>query len=206
MTQKDNLKNFFISDLRRLDNKVKLPNNLLFQLLVLFRFVVTNPPFRAIFFYRILNNQFSKKNKISKIILIISFIVNKIHIPYKAVIGGGLFIPHADCIIINEGCSIGENVTILQGVTLGGNIFKEKNGRRSPLIGNNVLIGAGAKVLGPISIGNNSMIGANAVVVKDIPENSVAVGIPAKVIKKVDKSFIELEMEFNNKNSIKKHK
>ena len=105
--------------------------------------------------------------------------------------------PHAECIIMSESCIIGDNVTILQGVTIGGNIFKVKNGQRSPIIGDNVLIGAGAKILGPVKIGDNSMIGANAVVVKDVPKNSVAVGIPAKVTKKIEKSFVELEIEFN---------
>lgn len=167
--------------------------------LVILRSFFTNPSFRAIFFYRILNKQFSTNGKISRITLILSYIFNKIHIPYKAKVGKGLFIPHPDCIFINENSVIGNNVTILHEVTLGGNVFKKKNGQSSPTIGNNVLIGAGAKILGPVCIGDNSMIGANAVVVSDIPENSVAVGVPARVIKKIEKSFIELEIEFNIK-------
>lgn len=70
---------------------------------------------------------------------------------------------------------IGENATISHEVTLGGNIYKIKEGRGAPILGSNVLIGAGAKVLGPIKIGDNSIVGANAVVMKDIPQNSVAI-------------------------------
>ena len=99
------------------------------------------------------------------------------------------------CIVIHHKCSFGKNVTILQNVTLGGNINKKKGNQISPIIGDNVLLGAGAKILGPVYIGNNSMIGANAVVINDVPKNSVAVGIPAKVVKKVDKSYFELSKD-----------
>lgn len=198
MNKKNTVKELLILDLKRYNKNFEV-NSTPFIFIILKK-LFTNPSFRSLYFYRIMNHQFSKKGKISIITLFFNYIFNKMNIPYSVKIGGGLFIPHAECIIINENCIIGNNVTILQGVTLGGNVFKEKNGRRSPTIGNDVLIGAGAKILGPVSIGDNSMIGANAVVVKDIPENSVAVGIPAKVIKKAEKSFIELEMEFNESN------
>lgn len=97
--------------------------------------------------------------------------------------------PHPKCIYVHSQSEIGENFTISQGVTIGGNIYKTKDGRRSPIIGDNVLLGAGAKVLGPVVVGDNSIIGANAVVVKDIPENSVAAGVPAKVVKEVETSY-----------------
>jgi serine O-acetyltransferase len=129
---------------------------------------------------------------IKKIIYSIGSILCEVVIPYSAKIDGGISFPHAKCIIIHEKCIVGKNVTILSGVTIGGNIFKKKGGRTSPTIGENVLIGTGAKILGPVTIGKNSMIGANAVVVKDIPEDSVAVGVPAKVVKTIDKSFIDL--------------
>ena len=85
-------------------------------------------------------------------------------------------------IVIGETSIIGENVTIYHGVTLGG-VSLDK-GKRHPTIGNNVIIGAGAKVLGNITIGDNSKIGANSVILKDIPQDSVAVGVPGKIITK----------------------
>ena len=85
-------------------------------------------------------------------------------------------------IVIGETSIIGENVTIYHGVTLGG-VSLDK-GKRHPTIGNNVIIGAGAKVLGNITIGDNSKIGANSVILKDIPKDSVAVGVPCKIITK----------------------
>lgn len=164
--------------------------------LIMSRYIITSTSFRAIFFYRVLNNQYKKKNRVSKIIWYISLIVNEIKIPYTAEIGGGLFIPHDKCIFIHRESIIGENASISQGVTIGGNMYKTKNGRNSPVIGDNVLIGAGAKVLGPVTIGDNSIIGANAVVIKDIPKDSVAVGVPAKVAKEVDEPYIKI-MERN---------
>ena len=103
-------------------------------------------------------------------------------------IGRGLFIDHGNGVVIGETAIIGDNVLLYQGVTLGGT-GKEK-GKRHPSIGNNVVIGAGAKVLGNISAGDNSYIGANAVVVKDVPPNSTIVGVPGRIThqdgKKID--------------------
>ena len=89
---------------------------------------------------------------------------------------------HGMGIVIGETSIIGDNVTIYHGVTLGG-VSLEK-GKRHPTIENNVIIGAGAKILGNITIGDNSKIGANSVILKDVPKNSVAVGIPGKIITK----------------------
>lgn len=99
-----------------------------------------------------------------------------------ATIGENLFIDHGTGVVIGETVIIGNNVTIYHGVTLGGT-GKEK-GKRHPTIGDNVLIGAGAKLLGNITIGNNVKIGANSVVLTDIPDNVTVVGIPGKIIKK----------------------
>jgi len=96
-------------------------------------------------------------------------------------IGNGLFIDHGMGVVIGETAVIGDNVTLYQGVTLGGT-GKEK-GKRHPTIGDNVVIGAGAKVLGNITIGSNSYIGANAVVIKDAPDNSTVVGVPGRITK-----------------------
>lgn len=97
-----------------------------------------------------------------------------------AVLGPGLFIDHATGVVIGETTKIGTDVTLYQGVTLGGTSLER--GKRHPTIGDRVTIGAGAKVLGPITIGDDSRIGANAVVVKPIPANSVVVGVPGQVI------------------------
>lgn len=99
-----------------------------------------------------------------------------------AKIGKGLFIDHGMGVVIGETAEIKDNVVLYHGVTLGGT-GKEK-GKRHPTVGNNVIIGSGAKILGNIKIGDNSKVGANAVVLKNVPENSTAVGIPAKVINK----------------------
>lgn len=113
-------------------------------------------------------------------------------------IGAGLFIPHDKCVFIHHESIIGKNATIIQWVTIGGNIYKTKNGRSSPIIGDNVLISAGAKVLGPVTIGDNSIIGANAVVIKDISKDSISAGVPAKVVKKVDEPYIKTMERFRN--------
>lgn len=105
----------------------------------------------------------------------------QIEIHPGATIGKNLFIDHGSGVVIGETTIIGDNCTIYQGVTLGGT--GKENGKRHPTIGNNVFIGSGAKVLGNITIGDNVKIGANCVVLKDIPSNSTAVGIPAKIIK-----------------------
>ena len=99
-----------------------------------------------------------------------------------ATIGKGLFIDHGMGVVIGETTEIGDNCTLYQGVTLGGT--GKDVGKRHPTLGNNVLVGAGAKVLGPFKIEDNSKIAANAVVLKEVPENSTAVGIPARVVRR----------------------
>lgn len=97
-------------------------------------------------------------------------------------IGKRFFIDHGTGVVIGETAVIGDDVTIYQGVTLGGT--GKDTGKRHPTIGNKVMIGAGAKVLGPLVIGDNSRIAAGAVVLSDIPSNSTAVGVPAKVVRR----------------------
>lgn len=97
-------------------------------------------------------------------------------------IGKRFFIDHGTGVVIGETTVIGDDVTIYQGVTLGGT--GKHTGKRHPTIGNNVMIGAGAKVLGPLNIGDNSKIASGAVVLNDIPANSTAVGVPARVVKR----------------------
>lgn len=99
-----------------------------------------------------------------------------------ATIGRRVFIDHGDGVVIGETTIIGDDVTIYQGVTLGGT--GKDTGKRHPTIGNNVLIGCGAKVLGPFTVGDNSRVAANAVVLSEIPPDCTAVGSPARVVKK----------------------
>lgn len=99
-----------------------------------------------------------------------------------ATIGKGLFIDHGMGVVIGETTVIGDNCTIYQGVTLGGT-GKEK-GKRHPTLGNNVMVGSGAKVLGPFTVGDNSKIAAGAVVLSEVPQNSTCVGVPARIVKR----------------------
>ncbi len=99
-----------------------------------------------------------------------------------AKIGKGLFIDHGAGVVIGETAEIGDNCTLYQNVTLGGT--GKDTGKRHPTLGNNVLVGAGARVLGPMKIGDNSKIAANAVVLEEVPPNCTAVGVPARVVKR----------------------
>ncbi len=99
-----------------------------------------------------------------------------------ATIGTGLFIDHGSGVVIGETTEIGDNCTIYQGVTLGGT-GKDK-GKRHPTLGNNVLVGSGAKILGPFKVGDNSRIAAGAVVLEEVPSDATAVGVPARVVKR----------------------
>ncbi len=108
-------------------------------------------------------------------------LITGIEIHPGATIGKGVFIDHGSGVVIGETTEIGDGCTIYQGATLGGT-GKEK-GKRHPTLGKNVLVGTGAKILGPFKVGDNSKIAANAVVLEEIPPNSTAVGVPARVVK-----------------------
>jgi serine O-acetyltransferase len=107
-------------------------------------------------------------------------ILTGVEIHPGAILGTGLFIDHATGVVIGETAEIGDDVTIYHGVTLGGT--STDPGKRHPTIGDRVIIGAGAKILGPIKIGDDSRIGANSVVVKEVPSSSVVVGVPGQII------------------------
>ena len=107
--------------------------------------------------------------------------ITGIEIHPGATIGRGLVIDHGSGVVIGETAEIGDNCTIYQGVTLGGTGKDE--GKRHPTLGNNVMVGSGAKILGPVCIGDNVKVAAGAVVLTELPENSTAVGIPAKVVR-----------------------
>ena len=112
----------------------------------------------------------------------ISRFLTGIEIHPGATIGHGLFIDHGAGVVIGETCEIGDHCTLYQGVTLGGT--GKDTGKRHPTLGDNVMVGAGAKVLGPFRIGDNAKIAAGAVVLKEIPDNCTAVGIPARVVRR----------------------
>jgi serine O-acetyltransferase len=107
-------------------------------------------------------------------------ILTGVEIHPGAVLGSRLFIDHATGVVIGETAEVGDDVTIFHGVTLGGT--GTDTGKRHPTIGDRVIVGAGAKILGPIKIGDDSRIGANAVVVKEVPSSSVVVGVPGQII------------------------
>ena len=110
-----------------------------------------------------------------------------------AVIGEGFFIDHGNGVIIGETTKIGNNVTLYQGVTLGGT--GKEQGKRHPTIGDNVMISAGAKVLGSFTIGDNSKIGAGSVVLKEVPPNSTVVGVPGRVVRRDNKALPREDMD-----------
>ena len=145
--------------------------------------ILLYPGFHVLVFYRI-SHFFNvlKLKFIARLISQLARFFTGIEIHPGAKIGKRLFIDHGMGIVIGETTTIGDNCTIYHGVTLGGT-GKDKY-KRHPDLGNNVIIGCGAKVLGPIKIGNNVKIGANAVVLKNIPDNSTVVGIPGQILNK----------------------
>lgn len=138
------------------------------------------PGVHALFWHRIAHFLF--EHHLIFLAQMISFFARAstgIEIHPAAQIGKRFFIDHGSGVVIGATAIVGDDVTLYHGVTLGGNSHNT-SGRRHPQIGNNVVIGAGAKVIGPLTIGNNVKIGANAVVTKNIPDNKTAVGVPAK--------------------------
>lgn len=117
--------------------------------------------------------------------------ITAVDIHPAAVIGNGVFIDHGVGVVIGETCEIGDNVTIYQGVTLGGT--GKDMGKRHPTIEQGVMISAGAKVLGPITIGEQSKVGAGSVVLKDVPPHSTVVGIPGRIVKSHNQKVSDLD-------------
>ena len=149
------------------------------------------PTIHALIAYRIAHYFYTKKLFfLARLISQISRFFTGIEIHPGAKIGRGLVIDHGMGVVIGETAEIGDDVLLYHGVTLGGT-GKDK-GKRHPTLGNNVVIGAGAKVLGPIYIGSNSKVGANSVVLRDVPEGATAVGIPAKNIIKIKEEKSEI--------------
>ena len=137
--------------------------------------------FKAILHYRIAHKLYLKKHYfLARWVSQRAVRKTGIEIHPGATIGKGLFIDHGSGVIIGETAELGDNVTLYQGVTLGGT-GKEK-GKRHPTIGNNVVVSSGAKVLGSFKVGDNSKIGSGSVVLKEVPPNSVVVGVPGRVV------------------------
>lgn len=144
--------------------------------------ILTYPGLHAIWLHRVAHWFYIKKwYTLGRIVSQFSRFLTGIEIHPGAVIGHRFFIDHGMGVVIGETCHIGDDVILYHGVTLGGT-GKEK-GKRHPTIGNNVVISAGAKVLGSFKVGDNSRIGSNAVVIREIPPNSTVVGIPGRIVK-----------------------
>ena len=148
--------------------------------------ILTYPGAKAVFFHKIANFfAIAKFDLVARIISQFSRFLTGIEIHPRANIGKNLFIDHGMGVVIGETSEIGDNVTIYHMATLGGispsvNSNEQRNIKRHPTLKDNVVVGSGAQILGPVTVGKNAKIGANAVVTKDVPENAVMVGIPAK--------------------------
>jgi serine O-acetyltransferase len=151
--------------------------------------VLTYPGVKAVFFHKFAHLFYvAGFDLIARIISQTIRFFTGIEIHPGAKIGKNLFIDHGMGVVIGETSEIGDNVTIYHAVTLGGSSpsidsEKQRHEKRHPTIGNDVVIGSGAQVIGPVNVGNGARIAANAVVVKDVPENATMVGIPAKAVK-----------------------
>ena len=157
--------------------------------------VLTYPGVKAVFFHQIAHFfSVAKFDLVARIISQFSRFLTGIEIHPKAKIGKNLFIDHGMGVVIGETSEIGNNVTIYHMVTLGGispsiDSNNQRDVKRHPTLKDNVVVGSGAQVLGPVIVGDNAKIGANAVVTKDVPENAVMVGIPAKNVGTTTKEF-----------------
>ena len=157
--------------------------------------ILTYPGVKAVFFHRISDFFASAKfDLVARIISQFSRFLTGIEMHPRAKIGKNIYIDHGMGVVIGETSEIGDNVTIYHMATLGGiapsiDSNSQREIKRHPTLGNNVVVGSGAQILGPVIVGENSKIGANAVVTKDVPSNAVMVGIPAKNVGISSKEF-----------------
>ena len=141
------------------------------------------PGFHALLAYRVANRMYHKKHYTgARFVSQTARFLTGIEIHPGATIGRGLFIDHGSGVVIGETAEIGDNCTLYQGVTLGGT--GKDTGKRHPTLGSNVMVGAGAKVLGNFTVGDGAKIAAGAVVLGPVPENATAVGIPARIVRR----------------------
>lgn len=156
--------------------------------------VLLYPSFKAMLHYRTAHRLYAKKHYfLARWISQRCVRKTGIEIHPGATIGKGLFIDHGAGVVIGETAILGDNVTLFQGVTLGGN-GKEK-GKRHPTLGDNVMVSAGAKILGSFTIGENSKIGAGSVVLQEVPPNSTVVGVPGRVVKRDNVKIPRMDMD-----------
>ena len=166
--------------------------------------ILTYPGVKAVFFHRVANFFYlAKFDLVARFISQFSRFLTGIEIHPGAKIGKNLFIDHGMGVVIGETSEIGNNVTIYHMATLGGiapsiNSNSQRQVKRHPTLGDCVVVGSGAQILGPVMIGANTKVGANAVVTKDVPENAVMVGIPAKNVGTATKEFKPYAVEETN--------
>jgi len=169
--------------------------------------ILTYPGVKAVFFHKIANFFYlAKFDLVARIISQTSRFLTGIEIHPGAKIGKNLFIDHGMGVVIGETSEIGNNVTIYHMATLGGiapsiNSNQQRMVKRHPTLNDCVVVGSGAQILGPVIIGANAKVGANAVVTKDVPENAVMVGIPAKNVGTATKEFKPYAVEKTNKDT-----
>lgn len=154
--------------------------------------ILLYPGFHAVLFHRFAHMLYRCHLRfIPRLISQIARFLTKIEIHPGATIGKGLLIDHGCGVVIGETTVIGDDCTIYQGVTLGGT--GKDTGKRHPTLGNNVMVGSGAKILGPFTVGDNSKIAANAVLLREVEPDSTCVGVPARVVKRGDKRVDNLD-------------
>ena len=169
--------------------------------------ILTYPGVKAVFFHRIANFfHLAKFHLIARIISQFSRFLTGIEIHPGAKIGKNFFIDHGMGVVIGETSEIGNNVTIYHMATLGGispsiNSHNQRQVKRHPTLNDCVVVGSGAQILGPVIIGANAKIGSNAVVTKDVPENAVMVGIPAKNVGTATEEFKPYAVDDSNKDT-----
>ncbi len=157
-----------------------------------FEVALLYPGFHAVFFHRFAHMLYKCGLRfIPRLISQLTRFFTKIEIHPGATIGKGLLIDHGCGVVIGETTVIGDDCTIYQGVTLGGT--GKDTGKRHPTLGNNVMVGAGAKILGPFKVGDNSKIAANAVLLREVEPDSTCVGVPARVVKRGDRRVNDLD-------------
>jgi serine O-acetyltransferase len=181
-----NILNFFVSDVNAAFNKDPAARTLI-------EVLTSYPGIKAVLLYRIAH--FFWKLRLPYIPRYISGIardLTAVEIHPGAEIGCEFFIDHGAGVVIGETAEIGDNVTIYAGVVLGGTNLEQK--KRHPTLGNNVVVGTGAKILGPITLGDNVRVDANSVVVNDVPSNCVVVGVPAKIVSKKGKKIEKIDL------------
>ena len=178
--------NFFISDVSTAFNKDPAANTLI-------EVLTSYPGIKAVLLYRVAHFFWRIGMPfIPKYISDIARELTGIEIHPGAVIGSEFFIDHGSGVVIGETTIIGDNCTIYSGVVLGGTSLKKE--KRHPTIGDNVVIGTGAKILGPITVSDNVRIGANSVVVNDVPSNSVVVGVPGKIVSRIGEKIERIDL------------